>query len=544
MTGEKSSGTESDRLLKKDRGTVPNYRSVLSKREQDAAAKALIEEEDEKDEGNALVIAFVLMIVFQLGNRIFGRLMTYPMHNYPSFVNILSVAVYVPMCFIYIWPMQCFGAAITKEQTDIPKYKFAVMGAYDSIAGIMQTFAVNFISNAGTIVLVQQSAIPISMGISFVMLGAKYDLSQYIGAGIVLFGIVVVLVPQMCPSLLDNDIAATAASTDVGVPASMNTSSTSELVWILILVISCVPMCLSSVYKEKALGEMEIDVVYLNGWVAIYQFLMAIPLIFPSSLAINLPMDEILPNMYGGWKCWLGEDTIVEGNTAGLPADHCTDGPFYVTLYIFFNIVYNALIVVILKHGSSNVLWLSSTVIVPLSNIAFSLDFMPGHQPLTEFDVVGLIVIMGGLIVYRFSEPIIGLYTSVFGDDDDDFVDEMDAKLARIRGKKVEGKQTKFMGINQIEGIQSLFVSRVKAAARQALFRSPKQIREGLLLKLGIPPSPHVMLGPGGRQGSFIEIKPQNRQNSFVDSITQNRKIQPRSRSGSLASDLDVDNKI
>jgi hypothetical protein len=41
-------------------------------------------------------------------------------------------------------------------------------------------------------------------------------------------------------------------------------------------------MTLSSVYKEKALGETEIDVVYLNGWVAIYQFIIGIALGIPS----------------------------------------------------------------------------------------------------------------------------------------------------------------------------------------------------------------------------------------------------------------------
>ncbi len=44
---------------------------------------------------------------------------------------------------------------------------------------------------------------------------------------------------------------------------------------------------------------------------------------------------------------------------------------------------------------------MASTVIVPLSNVAFSLDFMPGHKPLQKMDIVGLFVIMFGLILYR-----------------------------------------------------------------------------------------------------------------------------------------------
>ena len=45
---------------------------------------------------------------------------------------------------------------------------------------------------------------------------------------------------------------------------------------------------LGSVYKEKALGDVDIDPVYLNGWVAVYQFLFSIPLLIPSAIASNV----------------------------------------------------------------------------------------------------------------------------------------------------------------------------------------------------------------------------------------------------------------
>ena len=49
------------------------------------------------------------------------------MHNYPLFMNMMSCVIYVPMSFAYIIPVQMFSNTITKEQTDIPKYKFAGM---------------------------------------------------------------------------------------------------------------------------------------------------------------------------------------------------------------------------------------------------------------------------------------------------------------------------------------------------------------------------------------------------------------------------------
>jgi hypothetical protein len=446
------------------------------------------EKAPKEDSGSTLIIAFFLMLLFQLGNRIFGRLTTYPMHNYPIFMTMLSTGIYIPICFAYIIPMITYTNAISKEQQEIPKYKFAVMGAYDSLAGIMQTFAVNYISNSSTIVLVQQSAIPISMLISKIALQAQYTFSQYLGAGVVLMGIVVVLLPNFFSG----------GSGTANDPADASHSS-SELLWIFILVISCVPMCLSSVYKEMALGEMDIDVVFLNGWVAIYQFLFAIPLCIPSTQVVNMSVADIIPNLVGGMRCWFGINTIDAHNRTGsLVIDDCSTAPLFVNTYLVFNIVFNILIVVILKHGSANIMWMASTVIVPLSNVAFSLKIMPGHQPLRSYDIIGLFIIMGGLVLYRFTAQIIALVEKISGKE---HVEDAEAeKRARLVGIKAEGKQTKYVGLNQVEALQSLIDTRVWKEQKVSLSRSSQQIRGSLLLRLGIPPSPLISLDPAQRR--------------------------------------------
>jgi drug/metabolite transporter (DMT)-like permease len=488
---------------------LQNYNNKIQEK---AAKESTNESEDEEEKkGSTLVIAFLLMLVFQLGNRIFGRLQTYPMHNYPLFLNIVMILVYIPICFSYIFPVMWSGSTwITKEQQEIPKYKFAVMGIYDSVAGIMQTFAVNYISNASMIVLVQQSAIPISMVISRYALQATYTKAQYIGASVVLMGIVVVLIPNFF---------ATSDSVDTSpIPSAPVPDATTQLIWLLVLIVSCVPMCMSSVYKEKALGETEIDIVYLNGWVAVFQFLIALPLCLPTAQIQNLPISEIWPNMVDGMKCWLGVNSITEDNNPhNLPLDDCSTAPLFVTIYLFFNVVFNFLVVVILKLGSANIMFMASTVIVPLSNVAFSLDFMPGHQPLRFWDIIGLLVIMFGLVVYRFSKEVLSSYERVsaggimglFRSEDASVsttttpnitaARAMEAKRARQIAKKAQEKQLKFLGINQMEYLQTLVESRVEKEQTQLLFRSPSQIRSTFLAKIGVPPSPHVSMGPGRR---------------------------------------------
>lgn len=207
-----------------------------------------------EDKGSVLMIAFLLMLVFSLGNRIFAKLLTYPMYNYPLFVSILSTFIYVPVCFAYIVPTMMYTNNITQEQRDIPKYKFAVMGLYDSIAGIMSQFAVNYIPNPSTIVLVQQSAIPISMAISKYALNAKYTKAQYVGAGVVLSGIFVVLLPSFF----------SAPAEDVDVSTNPNASQSKEVLWLSLLILSCIPMCLSSVYKEQVLYIISTSTLHQN----------------------------------------------------------------------------------------------------------------------------------------------------------------------------------------------------------------------------------------------------------------------------------------
>lgn len=235
------------------------------------------------------------------------------------------------------------------------------------------------------------------MIISRVLLKTKYGLQHYVGAMIVVAGLVTVLVPKFVHPAHNDDQHHIK-------PVMMG-------VWCGVLMLSCVPMTLSSVYKEKALGEIDIDVVYMNGWIAIFQFMISIPLAIPSAYASDIKIQDIPKNIWDGARCYAGYDTILTGKNA----DDCHHASLFVTLYIAFNVGYNILIIMMLKYGSSNLLWLAMTFMVPLGNVAFSLHFVPQHQPLSPWDIVGLVVIMVGLVIYRFWEPLWNLFLRVSG---------------------------------------------------------------------------------------------------------------------------------
>ena len=161
--------------------------------------------------------------------------------------------------------------------------------------------------------------------------------------------------------------------------------------------------------------------------------------------------------------------------------DDCAMAPFYSWMFIFFNVIYNVLIVVILKIGSANIMWMASTVIVPLSNVVFSLHFVPNHKNMQPSDIAGLFVIMIGLVVYRFMAQVNAFWRKITGTITEEEIAE--EKAARKIAARTEFKNQKYVGLNQIETLETLLDSRIWREQMKSLFRTPQQIRGNLLVK-------------------------------------------------------------
>lgn len=413
-----------------------------------------------------------------LCNKVFIKLMTFPLYNYPVFVNLMSSFIYIPTSFAYILPMYFLGR-VSKAERNIPQVVFFTMGGLDALAGIMQLFATNFIKSGSLLILLSQSSIPITMIISRFALRAKYTRSQVAGAVTVVVGIAVILMPSF----------------RAGDPTdACHAIQCSPVLWSAVLVLSCVPMCLSTVYKERALAKVDIDPIFLNGFVSVYQFMISIPLSIPAAPFTGVAVRDVGRNAVDGWRCYIGINSVTEGAATALrPADDCWPSALvFASAYLVANQMYNILIILMLKYGSASLLYLAMTLLVPLGNVAFALPFMPNAQPLTASNLSGLLVIMLGLFFYRFLDKLIKRHRQLEPPPRQTAQDQIEkARRAAV----VMGSPS---GIFAIESLHTLIDDVIVTSPQlEHIGRSPQQIRASYLLKLGLRhPSPGPSPGP------------------------------------------------
>ena len=343
------------------------------------------------------------------------------------------------------------------------KKPFIIMGLLDCITCMLLTFAAVYLPGS-LLILLPQASIPISMILSKKLKGERYAKYQYLGAVVVVLGILVVLEPlitqrhespftcqaydenEFCtvckeetteggclshgtsgssslirnnnvmgggsfvvhPWDLEKDVAdeydsvvlrsltqqqgndnsststAEEDADDHGgklcqwVPSDSDSAQSSSsgsgsststtLIWSVVTILACIPMTLSSIYKEMSLSgsQTNIDPIFLNGWVAFYQLLFSFPLSIPAGMSSIPPVtpSELPGNIWDGIKCYLGFGTITKGCH---PDNQCHEAPLYVNVFLVFNVCFNILIVYILKFGSANMLFMASTVMVPVS---------------------------------------------------------------------------------------------------------------------------------------------------------------------------------
>eukprot|EP00753_Platysulcus_tardus_P016082 PLAT5399.4.p1 GENE.PLAT5399.4~~PLAT5399.4.p1 ORF type:complete len:469 (-),score=119.19 PLAT5399.4:17-1300(-) len=361
---------------------------------------------------NLLVTAALLVLILSraMDQTIFYRL-SYQYENYLWYL----ASVVVPMGFLCIsWPIVWWKLVhtddITPQMRAFPFYKYAIMGLLDTSYNILSTWPVPYLGGPLSNVL-SQVVLPFNMLGSLCFLRTKYLKVHYIGAILVIYGVMVKLIPD----LFFNKSGRTALCVhDCGG-------------WIVLLILAQVPAAASNVYKEIALKDaaVDMDVWYLNAWIAIFQLfwgLLSFPLISVGAVNHNpRPVAALFSYIRDATTCFFGQNAIAADT-------HCSGTIWVFLVFLMFNFTYNQLMLYVFKAGSSVLFVVASAVRLPLVDLLLLSSFVagPSRAFFTVYDGFALFILVLAIFIY-YSEKEQRWVDSVAELDDSAYYTHVDA---------------------------------------------------------------------------------------------------------------------
>jgi CRT-like, chloroquine-resistance transporter-like len=116
------------------------------------------------------------------------------------------------------------------------------------------------------------------------------------------------------------------------------------------------------------------------------------------------PLHDIPMVFRDGFRCFIGDTTIPVYNGDEVTGYCSPFVPRVTMLYSTLGFLAAIFQLLILRYGSAVLMVIASAVILPLSNLAFSIEWVMGDQvePFSYYDVGGLVLVLFGIILYRW----------------------------------------------------------------------------------------------------------------------------------------------
>jgi hypothetical protein len=272
------------------------------------------------------------------------------------------------------------------------------------MSAIASSLTIPYISIIVLIVLGKMS-LPITMLLSYYILDRRYCWTHYTGLGITLFGVTLSIVPYL---FKDKD-----------------TQSSNP--WaIAVYILSLIPGVLSYIYKEKFLkNSRNVNMWWMNSCISFWQFIIGIatiPFLFIPLTQININPSNFGDYISRGFNCQFNGEDFYNN-------DRCRFSLLWLLIYQLISTLANILIFLILKHGSSMVFMVLSTLKTPItgflgyilisSNLLYTTEAQKVHIHLVDYFSLFLIII--GSIIYNIkpenSRPINELEQRLLSND-------------------------------------------------------------------------------------------------------------------------------
>jgi len=329
------------------------------------------------------VTYFFLLVLFGIANNVSGRWNQLKFgNNYAFFNNQFYVFNYAVMAQIVSAYVYFFTKEITPDMKAFPIWKFMMFAFFDATAAFM--YAIGAPSTPATLQnIINQAIIPFTMIVTVILLKVRYRPLKLVGAGIILIGAFVALIPLFVKG---------------------NDPNAPDALWYKILIYFCnnIPQAFSNVTKEMAFLYVTMDVYYLGAWVGWFQAVFTFLLLPVTALPGfgGLPFSQMPTQIEYGFLCFLGINS--------LPGDECSYNYVATMIYIVINFGYNILILLVTKHASATVFTLAFALRLPLTQIVYCIQFIMQRfvEQFTWESIVSLIVVLIGFGIYSsISEP-------------------------------------------------------------------------------------------------------------------------------------------
>lgn len=337
------------------------------------------------------------------------------------------------------------------------------MGAFDSIAGQLALFGSIHITGSQQAQL-SNSIIPVTMIVSYIWTKERFTIYQILGATIILLGMATSIIPNINnnkKSPTTNDIIDVQNINNNNNNTITDEKNSTSFFFLSLFIQSSVPAALSSVYKEVTFNNIDIDVNYLQAWVAIWQVLVGFILLPLNTLKIlgkdAIQFKDIPKQILRGFMCLIGYNQIIPPNCTinisdkSIPiCDTCSYAWIQVSLYLIANMLYNYFMMIIIKQSGASLLNIIMTVRLPLIQFAFAIPAINNPpDPFTIVSVICLICIVSGLQIYKYGEPrVIVLNTTELEDDDTILLNQNldDTSIEQIQSRQLVSDTSTFEG--------------------------------------------------------------------------------------------------
>jgi len=156
------------------------------------------------------------------------------------------------------------------------------------------------------------------------------------------------------------------------------------------------PASTSVCFKEMLFREHNFDLFIVNSHGSFFQ-LVTFPIFLPLAIVFNQTKGHSLGQyIMNGLDCFIG-------NTPPGSKDMCSVDPYPWLIYITVNVIYNLLLLLLVKRASAVLCFMSLQAIIPVSVILFYINWpLLTAQKFSLWTILGLIVIMGSVGLYQF----------------------------------------------------------------------------------------------------------------------------------------------